>query len=196
MDPRRQAAIEEERHWRRIACPMPARREAVPYEETFTLEESARLRRCVLPQVMEDKWIVLFDDLDTSLSFHRSWTGYLVYRVTLVSIDEDADPSRLCATELVVNRDPSQYAGTDDALDAARVSWLIRTLLLDQAVAMPEAPSLSPDDALLEAWSFAGAAGFSPAEGEPPTGNDEASEGGPPSERGEPDEPPRFLHGL
>lgn len=162
MDPRELAA-ENERHWRRIALPLPEKHAVLAYEEHFTAEESTRLLRCVLPGDMADKWIVLVDDFE--LRFHRSWTGFCVYVVTLVNDREDDDfdddePIRYCACDAVVNRDPDQYSSTDDAHDAALVSWLIRTLLLEQQVELPADPAATPDDALLAAWGFAGNAAF------------------------------------
>ena len=143
---------------------MPAKCAPLAYEESFTVEESAHLRTCVLPGGMEDKWIVLFDDF--RLSFHRSWTGFCIYAVTLVNINEDQEPPDVfCTSQPIVNRDPDEYTCTDDAYDARLLSWLIRTLMLHQEVEFPVDPTLSPEDALITMWGLAGNAAFTP----PPT---------------------------
>lgn len=150
---------EWERHWRRLALPMPEKCAELDYEEHFTVEESARLLRVVLPEDMADKWMVFFDDF--RLSFHRSWTGFCVYAVTLVSPDPEEEPTHYCTCDAIVNRDRSQYTATDDAFDVALLSWLIRTLLLGQQVAYPIDPTKSAEDSLLSTWAFAGNAAFS-----------------------------------
>ena len=138
---------------------MPRLSGHLPFEEVFTVEESARLERCVIPQQMEDKWLVLYDE--TVLRFYRSWTGIQVYSVVLVTMDPDSDgPVQYVAADAVVNRDPKEYVPGDDELEAARLRWLIRTLVLEQDVPLPQDPSLAGDDALLAAWGFAGSAGF------------------------------------
>jgi len=159
MDRRREDA-EHERHWRSLTKPMPALSAELPFHEEFTVEESARLQRCVLPGGMEDKWIVLLDD-DYRLNFYRSWTGFHIYSVVLISIDADSDePYAFCADDATVNRDPEQHEVGTDAFEAAKLRWLIRTLLLHQDVPMPQNPSVSGDEALLADWSFGGSAGF------------------------------------
>ena len=136
---------------------MPTRFAYIAYEDEFTVEESARLLRCVLPQDMAEKWIVLVDD--HRRSFHRSWTGCCIYAVTLVSPDEAA-PTHYCTCDALVNREPSQWAATDDALDVARLRWLVRTLLLHQELELPVDPAVPAEAALLDAWAFAGSVAF------------------------------------
>ena len=162
MDRRKlEVEAEWERHCRRMAKPMPRISAPLPFEEVFTVEESARLQRSVLPQAMEDKWLVLYDEDTFVLRFHRSWTGFQLFAVTLVEMEpDDEGPLQFCATDATVNRDPEQYLAGDDDFEAARLNWLIRTLLLHQEVELPVDPSLSDDDAVLAAWSFAGGAGF------------------------------------
>lgn len=174
---RRQLEAEDERHWRGLTKPMPALSAELPFHEEFTVEESARLQRCVLPGGMEDKWIVLLDD-DYRLNFYRSWTGFHIYSVVLITIDADSDePYPFCADDATVNRDPEQYKAGTDAFEAAKLRWLIRTLLLHQDVPMPQDPSVSGDEALLADWSFGGNAAF------PPPEPDEESEDGPTPEK-------------
>lgn len=156
---RRQLEAEDERHWRGLTKPMPALQARLPHMEAFTEEEGARLLRNVLPQQMEDKWIVLVDGGFT-LNFYRSWTGFHIYSVVIVQPNPEEGDFHFWTADAVVNRDPEQYAAGDDALEGARLSWLIRTLLLHQDVPMPQDPSVTGDAALLADWSFGGSAGF------------------------------------
>ena len=54
----------------------------IPYQKTFALDEFATIRRGLIPEVMEDKWFIYFEE--PHLYFHHSWSGQPVYRVTLV----------------------------------------------------------------------------------------------------------------
>jgi hypothetical protein len=54
--------------------------------------------------------------------FHRSWTGNLVFRVT---VERSADGVRL--TDARVNDDPAQYTG-DDAEARQLLTWLVEHL--------------------------------------------------------------------
>ena len=51
------------------------------YDRTFTDEQFARIKIGTIPEQMEDKWFVYYEEPD--LFFHRSWTGQPVYKVTL-----------------------------------------------------------------------------------------------------------------
>lgn len=53
----------------------------VPYQETFSATELARLREGLTPKAMEDKWFIYFES--PYLYLHRSWTGKPIYRVEL-----------------------------------------------------------------------------------------------------------------
>ncbi len=61
----------------------PSKGKFVPitYEDEFTPAEVNRIRLGLIPREMEDKWFIYFDE--PTLFFHRSWTGYLIYKVEL-----------------------------------------------------------------------------------------------------------------
>lgn len=51
----------------------------LPYQAVFSSEEFARLKTGLVPQSMEDKWFVYYEE--PHLFIHRSWTGQPVYRL-------------------------------------------------------------------------------------------------------------------
>ena len=81
---------------------MPERREQLAFERTFTAEEFAKIEAGHIPEEMEDKWFVYFED--DWLYFHRSWTGYCIFQLRLIEADEGWH-----VAEAWVSRDESQY---------------------------------------------------------------------------------------
>jgi 8-oxo-dGTP diphosphatase len=100
--------------------PLPARREAITLDRTYSANEFERLRAGHIPGRMEDKWFAFFEE--PWLYLHRSWTGYCVYQVRF---EPAAGGSRVA--EALVSRDPEQYRGTDATRDA-----LLLAVLLDR----------------------------------------------------------------
>ena len=47
----------------------------------FTNEEFVKLTRGFIPQQMEDKWFIYYDN--EWLYFHRSWTGFGIYKAQI-----------------------------------------------------------------------------------------------------------------
>jgi hypothetical protein len=70
--------------WKRI--PMPEAKVRLEVDRTFSQEECESLQRGQIPQDMDDKWFVYFED--DWLFLHRSWTGYCVYQVRLEPSEE------------------------------------------------------------------------------------------------------------
>lgn len=104
--------------------PLPEARRDVPSGRVFTAEEMARLREGLLPEAMEDRWLVVWND--GGLDIHRSWTGHHLFRATF-----EAAPFGERVARLVVNRDPAQLATEDDdRLLAAQFAWACDALVL------------------------------------------------------------------
>ena len=57
----------------------PMRR--LSYHDTFSADETARIKAGRVPKSMEDKWFISVED--PLLVLHRSWTGQAVYNVRL-----------------------------------------------------------------------------------------------------------------
>ena len=109
--------------------PLPQKHVTLRLNRRFSSREMEPIRRGLVPQVMEDKWFVYWDD---ALFFHRSWTGYCIYVVRFVPEGEDYR-----MLEADVNRNPEQYGETDDAKDAEMISYLIDVLLLHREAELP-----------------------------------------------------------
>jgi hypothetical protein len=119
----------------------PAERENLGFEGTFTDAEAEQVMRGVIPQQMEDKWFIYFDD--SWLRFHRSWTGAFIYALRM-----DGSPAGTRVVESWVNRDPQQYAGRDTEYDRKLVRFLIDALLLRKlnvTFPMPQNASAAPN---------------------------------------------------
>jgi len=129
---------------------LPPQRVTLSLNRRYSLQEIQRLQRGLVPEEMEDKWFIYWEN-DT-LNFHRSWTGNCIYRVRFVP---DGDAYRMIAAE--VNRDPEQYRETDDEMDARLIVYLIDVLLLGRSA---DFPSTEPDEQTraLKKWSQIGRA--------------------------------------
>ena len=130
--------------------PLPDARTRIPLDRAFSASEMARIRLGLIPEQMEDKWFVFWED--DLLFFHRSWTGFCTYIVRF-------EPARRGArmVDALVSRDAREYSNTDDGHDARMISYLIDVLLLGRR---SEFPSTREDDGeqALEQWSEVGRA--------------------------------------
>lgn len=108
----------------------PTAREPLGYEQTFDIADADKLRGGLIPQQMEDKWFVYYQE--GWLYLHRSWTGGLVYWLRL---DESAAGARV--VESFVSRDSSQYKAADISYDRMLIDFLLRGLILGKKVPFP-----------------------------------------------------------
>ena len=108
----------------------PVKRQPLGYEQLFTNVDAERLQEGLIPQVMEDKWFVYFEN--DWLYLHRSWTGSLVYWLKL-----DRGPAGIRVTDSWVNRDSEQYSETDISYDRLMLDFLLRCMMLGHDVAFP-----------------------------------------------------------
>jgi hypothetical protein len=107
--------------------PLPARREKLDIERTFTEQEYERLACGLIPEGMEDKWFIFMEN--DVLSFHRSWTGVCIYEVQF--------DNQRTINDVWVNRDGEQYKVTDNEYDKKLLTFLIDNLLLGQNTPFP-----------------------------------------------------------
>jgi hypothetical protein len=98
--------------------PLPAARKAIPFDRSYTAEEFAWVKEGLVPECMEDKWFVFYEE--PWLYFHRSWTGYCVYQLRFEPADSGAR-----VAEVWVSRDAEQYRETDDTRDALLLAVLL-----------------------------------------------------------------------
>ncbi|WP_219851893.1 hypothetical protein [Methylibium rhizosphaerae] len=120
--------------------PAPADRADLAFQALFTDAEAEQLFLGLVPEQMEDKWFVYYED--GWLRFHRSWTGAFIYALRL-----DGSPAGVRVVESWVNRDPSQYKATDTEYDRKLVRFIIDAFLLRKpnvAFPMPSGPASAP----------------------------------------------------
>jgi len=115
--------------------PIPARTDPFDLRKRITIEEYDRLRLGLIPEQMEDKWFIFVEN--DVIHFHRSWTGFCIYRVEIGRIGD-----QIVLRNGLVNRDPEQYENTDLDWDIDLLCFLIDRLLLDKDVPFP---SMGPD---------------------------------------------------
>ena len=111
--------------------PLPTRRCILSLERCFSAAEMDRIRLGVIPEEMEEKWFIFFED--GRLFLHRSWTGFCVYVVEFAERDGQHVISKVEA-----NREPRQYSEKDSEFDARLLSHLIDVLLLDRWSEFPK----------------------------------------------------------
>ncbi len=116
--------------------PLPSMRQDLGLELFLSDAEGEQIQLGFVPQEMEDKWFIFFED--GWLYFHRSWTGACIYGIKF-----DGSPSGVRATESWVNADPSQYKGSDRDFDRKLVLYFINKVLLRKPAEFPrEIPRL------------------------------------------------------
>jgi hypothetical protein len=130
--------------------PMPAEHIVVPLGIRYTRLDMDKIAYGHIPRAMEDKWFVYYDH--GVLSFHRSWTGYCVYRVFA-----QEDDSLVAFTHAEVNRHLRQYKETDDEHDRRMIPYLIDVLLLQKPSNFPEKKN-DQNGGILKQWAVMGKA--------------------------------------
>ena len=85
--------------------PFPEQCEQLDFQFDIKPQFYEARRMGIIPQVMEDKWFQYMED--NWVYFHRSWTGYCVYKIKIAG---DTDTGYR-TVEAWANRDPEQYRG-------------------------------------------------------------------------------------
>lgn len=106
-----------------INKPLPAARLTLPLETRYSQQEMAIIVRGYIPNVMEEKWFIFYED--GILHCHRSWTGICIYRVYFKPTIDGWQ-----AWQVEINRHPEQYSETDQREDMALLDSIIEHLLI------------------------------------------------------------------
>jgi hypothetical protein len=109
---------------------MPKSRAAIRVNRRFSEREMERIKLGFRPEDMDYKWFIFYEG--DHLYIHRSWTGYCIYVV-----DFEKEGEHYIARQLLVNRNPKQYAVSDDSYDEQMVFWLVDIALLGRETRMP-----------------------------------------------------------
>lgn len=102
---------------------MPEKHARLSASWLFTRKEFEQMTRGLIPEQMEDKWFIYFED--NWLYFHRSWTGYCIFQVKFRERDEKKE-----IDQILVSRDVEQYRDSSDEHDLLLLKYLIDSLLL------------------------------------------------------------------
>jgi hypothetical protein len=108
---------------------MPDEKEHIELKRTFSIEEYASLCMGNIPKEMEDKWFIYL--AENKLYFHRSWTGFCIYVVSLERVDKG-----YVISDVYVNRNKSQYKSDNKNEDVRILINLIERRLLNNSVAI------------------------------------------------------------
>jgi ADP-ribosylglycohydrolase len=140
---------------------MPDETDNLDFHRVFSAEEFERIRMGLIPREMEDKWFIYYDNY--TLNFHRSWTGFHIYKITIQSLDD----STFAVTQTIVNRKPDQYNQPNNAYDVSLLSYLIDSLLLGKKVPFPLPTEKTGEDSAIYKHSMVGYATPAIAANEP-----------------------------
>ncbi len=102
-----------------VLFPIPPQHVFLMLDRLFSQAEIDLIKLGFAPREMQDKWFLYFEN--DVLYFHRSWTGYCIYQVSLTG---------LRITQAIVNRDPQQYSETRNERDIETIFQLIDMFLL------------------------------------------------------------------
>lgn len=89
----------------------------------FSDKRFAKLIKGIIPQQMEDKWFIYYEN--EWLYFHRSWTGFGIYKAQL-----NKKENGYSIKEFWVERNQKKYKNEDDNSDIETFSFLITRGLL------------------------------------------------------------------
>ncbi len=109
--------------WKNFPIDSPAR---IDISLQFTNDQFLKLIRGLLPQQMEDKWFIFYEN--NWLHFHRSWTGFEIFKAQLF---KEADGYVI--KEFHAERNQEKHRCNDDNSDIETFSFLIGRGLLGMA---------------------------------------------------------------
>lgn len=110
--------------------PMPLEVAYLSFKKTYTEEEFGIIVSGCVPKEMEDKWFIFMQN--NELFFHRSWTGFCIYKVVF-----EHNNSAYIVREALVNKNIKQYKSIDSNYETALLGWLIDNLLLCKITPFP-----------------------------------------------------------
>ncbi len=116
----------------------------------FTNRQFSKLTIGLIPQQMEDKWFIFYEN--NWLYFHRSWTGFGLYKAQLIK-----ETNGYSIIEFWAERNNAKYKNEDDNTDIENISFLIaRGLLGIDVRKIYEAKNTKSEMDVIKSWSFFG----------------------------------------
>lgn len=101
--------------WKNLPIDNPKR---IDIHLQFTAEQFTKLTAGLIPEEMEDKWFVFFEN--NWLFFHRSWTGYGYYKAQIIKKQDF-----YIINEFWTERNQEKYQNDDDQADIQILTYLI-----------------------------------------------------------------------
>jgi len=74
---------------------------------SFSEEQLLKIKNGLIPQEMEDKWFIYYEN--DWLFFHRSWTGYGIYRAKIVKKKNNSNNRDYAIKDFYVERNKKYY---------------------------------------------------------------------------------------
>jgi len=100
---------------------------APDFKLSFSEEQYIKLQKGLIPEAMEDKWFIYFEN--DWLYFHRSWTGRGIFRVEIIKEENGCESEKYTIKEFYVERD--EVKNGDDKFDFDVLLQLILWGLLE-----------------------------------------------------------------
>lgn len=113
--------IATKKSWKNIPIDKPKK---IEIDLFLTNKQFSKLKNGLIPQEMEDKWFIYYEN--EWLYFHRSWTGYGIYKAKLDKVTDG-----YIIRELWVERNKEKYNNEDDNADIETFLFLIARGLLE-----------------------------------------------------------------
>jgi ADP-ribosylglycohydrolase len=113
----------------------------------FTERQFLKLSRGLIPRQMEDKWFIYFEN--EWLYFHRSWTGFGLYKAKI-----NSEKDGYSIKEFWAERNQEKYNNEDDKTDIENISFLIsRELLGINVNQIYSNPNIKSESDAIKGWS-------------------------------------------
>ena len=109
----------------------------IPYGRCLSDSEYRQIQLGLVPEVMEDKWFIYFDE--PCLFLHRSWTGEGIYRVDFAPIENGF---KVVGAYRAIGEEREWAV----EYEAALLDFLIANLLLGEDKPFPMLPDLEEPD--------------------------------------------------
>lgn len=113
----------------------------------FDEQEFQRIMMGYIPEQMEEKWFAYFEN--GWLHFHRSWTGFEIYKAEIVAFD-----GSYVINSFWVERNSEKYGNTNDESDIDTLCFLIAILLLQTDISKLKTKQVLKEEiGIVDAWS-------------------------------------------
>jgi hypothetical protein len=102
----------------------------IPWRAAFSEQQFELIRQGAIPEDMDDKWFAFFEEPE--LFLHRSWTGFLIYRVTFA---REGDQYVAATSSVLDNKD--RYRRKPVQQEVEFLDFLVHRLLLNEPKPFP-----------------------------------------------------------